>query len=519
MTRSINTLIWLLLGILAVRLGLTAILPLADTTEPRYAEIARIMAESGDWITPWFDYGVPFWGKPPLSFWSQAVSFRIFGVSEFAARLPSWLANGGVVYLIYTLGRYLHADHNSVSARTNGLWAALIYATTSLGFVSAGTVMTDSFLVLGTTLTLSSLVIRLQGGSRAWGWLFFVGLAVGLLAKGPLVIVLTGLPVFLWVMATRQWNLLYRAVPWVRGSALMLALATPWYVLAELKTPGFIDYFIIGEHFKRFLVSSWQGDLYGNAHEFPRGTIWWYLVLASFPWGIIALAALGKQLLRRSGSLPESAWQTDYKGIPGLILASALSPALFFTLSGNILWTYVLPGLPFLAIWIARLLPANAGSRLSGFRRASIALTPVIAILASGWLAFHPSLIKSEQQVVQRIEQMPGVSAKNLVYVDKAPFSARFYSEGQVQSVSTDEIDRQMRDASFTGPMYIAVGKGDKRTLKLVEDRATRFDQDRRFIIFRLEPDENTADRGRSPTGQNHAGDAAGWSEHRGLAG
>ncbi|HCW90690.1 MAG TPA: phospholipid carrier-dependent glycosyltransferase, partial [Marinobacter sp.] len=95
MTRTINTLFWLLVSVLLIRLGLTAILPLADTTEPRYAEIARIMAETGDWITPWFDYGVPFWGKPPLSFWTQAASFRLFGVTEFAGRLPSWLATLG----------------------------------------------------------------------------------------------------------------------------------------------------------------------------------------------------------------------------------------------------------------------------------------------------------------------------------------------------------------------------------------------------------------------------------------
>ncbi len=73
MTRISNTLLWLLVSVLAARLGLSALLPFADTTEPRYAEMARIMAETGDWITPWFDIGVPFWGKPPLSFWSQAL--------------------------------------------------------------------------------------------------------------------------------------------------------------------------------------------------------------------------------------------------------------------------------------------------------------------------------------------------------------------------------------------------------------------------------------------------------------
>ena len=141
MTRISNTLLWLLVSVLAARLGLSALLPFADTTEPRYAEMARIMAETGDWITPWFDIGVPFWGKPPLSFWTQALSFKLFGVSEFAGRLPSWLANVGIVWLVYNLRRYLHPDPLGHGAKTQALWAALIYATTALGFLSAGTVM------------------------------------------------------------------------------------------------------------------------------------------------------------------------------------------------------------------------------------------------------------------------------------------------------------------------------------------------------------------------------------------
>ncbi|KXS52439.1 MAG: glycosyl transferase family protein, partial [Marinobacter sp. T13-3] len=133
MTRTINTLLGLLAFVLVVRLGLTALLPFADTTEPRYAEIARIMAETGDWITPWFDYGTPFWGKPPLSFWTQALSFQLFGVNEFAGRLPSWLANVGIVYLVYATTRWLHASPGSDSARITGLWAAIIYSTMALG--------------------------------------------------------------------------------------------------------------------------------------------------------------------------------------------------------------------------------------------------------------------------------------------------------------------------------------------------------------------------------------------------
>ena len=88
-TRLFRRAVLVLIGLLLlVRVIGMAIVPLLDSTEARYGETGRIMAELNDWITPWFDYGVPFWGKPPLSFWVTAASFKAFGVSEFTARLP-----------------------------------------------------------------------------------------------------------------------------------------------------------------------------------------------------------------------------------------------------------------------------------------------------------------------------------------------------------------------------------------------------------------------------------------------
>ena len=86
--------LWLILAILIllmIRLYINATLPLMDKTEARYGEIARIMAETGNWTTPQIDYNEPFWAKPPLSTWLSALSFNVFGVTEFAARLPYFL--------------------------------------------------------------------------------------------------------------------------------------------------------------------------------------------------------------------------------------------------------------------------------------------------------------------------------------------------------------------------------------------------------------------------------------------
>jgi 4-amino-4-deoxy-L-arabinose transferase-like glycosyltransferase len=107
MSKRFNVWLLILAAIMASRFIGMALFPFADTTEPRYAEIARLMAETGDWITPWFEPGVPFWGKPPLSFWAQAAAIKVFGVSEFSLRFPSWLATLAMVWLVWRLARQL----------------------------------------------------------------------------------------------------------------------------------------------------------------------------------------------------------------------------------------------------------------------------------------------------------------------------------------------------------------------------------------------------------------------------
>src|SRR5665647_2501274 len=99
--RAGGPLLWALAVLVAGRIATLGLYPLLDTTEARYAEIARKMVELNDWITPWFDYGVPFWGKPPLSFWMTAVSFTLFGINEFAARLPHFLGALLVAWLVW----------------------------------------------------------------------------------------------------------------------------------------------------------------------------------------------------------------------------------------------------------------------------------------------------------------------------------------------------------------------------------------------------------------------------------
>jgi len=267
-----------LAGIVLARLYSMAVMPLVDTSEPRYAEIARLMAESGDWITPWFEPGVPFWGKPPLSFWSQALGILMLGGSEFAVRFPSFVAMAALAALLYRAADIL-------AGRASARLATLVLASMLLPLAAAGAVLTDSFFALGVSYSMLAFLVAPTRSTLFWRYGFFVGLAIGLLSKGPLTFVLIGIAIVPWIAVHRQRLLYVTALPWFKGMLVTLALTVPWYVYAEAKTPGFLQYFLVGEHFLRFLDAGWKGDLYGTAHERPLGSIWAEWLLASFPWG------------------------------------------------------------------------------------------------------------------------------------------------------------------------------------------------------------------------------------------
>lgn len=132
----------------------------------------------------------------------------------------------------------------------------------------------------------------------------FVGLAIGLMSKGPLALVLTGFPITLWTVWNREWKNVWNSLPWIKGALLMLALSLPWYLLAERQTPGFLHYFIVGEHFQRFTVKGWQGDLYGSGHASPLGTIWLYGLTMFLPWTLLLPLLRMKKTSPLSEKLP-----------------------------------------------------------------------------------------------------------------------------------------------------------------------------------------------------------------------
>ncbi len=422
-----------LCALLLTRLAGMALIPLNETTEARYGEMARKMLETGNWVTLMHDYGVPFLAKPPLYAWLSAASMCVLGVNEFAVRLPSLLLSIGMLALV---GHTAFVRNGRDAAMT-----AVLVLAGSLGFfIAAGTVMTDPSLVFCVTLILVSFWHALHSepfpraggdpvynkagplpsqGHVLWGYLFFVGCGIGLLSKGPVALVLSGLPVFFWVLIRKQWKPLWRKLPWISGCGLVLAIALPWYALAELRTPGFLKYFIIGENVSRFLDPGWKGDKYGFAHAYPYGMIWLFVLGGLFPWFFVAARWCKTRLTDKDG------W------LLFLVLWSVTSP-LFFTFAANIIWPYCLIMLPGFALLFSELW-VRTGRPDNKYFPALASLTVLAGAAGIIAFTFFPALVAQDQKDVIAAwkKTAPAANSALIFWSNRNEFSAAFYSGGR----------------------------------------------------------------------------------------
>ncbi|WPZ20962.1 glycosyltransferase family 39 protein [Sulfitobacter faviae] len=461
----------------AVRLLAILWWPFTDSTEARYAEIARKMVETGDWITPQFDYGIPFWGKPPLHTWLSALGMKLFGVGAFGARVFIFTASLGVLSLLFSWVRRHRGPDQALVATT-------VLASSLMFFGASAFVMTDMVMLLGTTLSMIAFYnYMVDGPSRStWGRWFFVGIAIGLLAKGPVALVITVIALAPWLAVTGRWREL-RGFPWLSGMFIAAALTLPWYILAEIKTPGFLRYFLIGEHFQRFVVPGWQGDLYGSGHEQPKGLIWLYAGATFLPWSLFALP-----VLPRAAACIRKMTEGD-RGWHSYLVLWAVAPLVLFTPAANILPAYALPGLPAAAALLVSLWSQVMGRPGWWARCATI-----VAIVFVG-LAFLSVTILARYQpeaITHRSERALVTAAQSydpdiqITYWGGRSFSAEFYTRGQVQFTERTAAFDRLQDngthdavaipasraselAPFLGPRFGPAGRFGPRVL-FVED-------------------------------------------------
>ncbi|MBU2972459.1 glycosyltransferase family 39 protein [Pseudoalteromonas sp. C2R02] len=434
----------LIIAFIAFRLASLGAYPLYDTTEARYGEIARIMLETRDWITPQFDYNIPFWGKPPLYAWLSVISFTVFGVSEFSARLPHFLCGLLTLALVFQLTNKALGKEKAI--------AACLVLISSIGFVIAtGMVMTDAVLTLSITLAMSSYWQAFKYGEKAfYGNLFFIALAIGMLAKGPVAVVIVGIPLVIWIIWQKCFIQALKALPWLSGITLFLAFSLPWYILAEMKTPGFLEYFLWGEHIQRFLVSGWQGDLYGSAHKEAKGTIWLFWLAMAFPWSFILTHKAYQYLFSKKENT------TGKTNINSYLLIWMISPMLLFTLAGNILAAYVLPGFAAMAILCANNIKLGKKMLVSAWLS--------LVIVAIALFAVSNSYTSKTAESALLGDNLTRYQNSALYYWQKRPFSAQFYSKGQAQLLNDKTKLQDM--LKIEKKFYLAIKHQDFAELK-----------------------------------------------------
>jgi 4-amino-4-deoxy-L-arabinose transferase-like glycosyltransferase len=329
--------LWPLIACLAWLLATIGVRPLMAPDEGRYVGVALSMLHSHDWLVPHLD-GLPFFHKPPLFYWIGAAAMALAGPHEWAARLPSVL--GGMLAAA-SLFLFLRRWSTPERARL----ALLVLATMPFFFIGAQFANLDMLVAGCISATVLSgawaVLARDAGADAAWRWplagAFFFA-AAGLLAKGLIGIVLPGMVLVAWCLVTRRAARL-RLVFWLPGWLLLLAIAGPWFVAMQLRFPGFFDYFVITQHFRRFASAG-----FNNPHAF-----WFYLpVIAglSLPWFAWVAAAWRK--------VPgERRWLSDVDLLMAIWLAVVV---VFFSLPTSKLIGYVLPALSPLAALLAALI-------------------------------------------------------------------------------------------------------------------------------------------------------------------
>jgi 4-amino-4-deoxy-L-arabinose transferase-like glycosyltransferase len=423
---------WLVATLAAVALARLASLPfypLTDNTEARYANIARVMLETGDWITLQSTPGAVFWGKPPLYAWSSAASMWVFGLNEFGSRLASLAFAALTLWVVFRWATAIAERAGRERPRETGLAAALVLATCVGFFVASGAVMTDPPLLFATTWALASFwrLATDPAAGRPARLAFFAALGVGLLAKGPVAVALVAIPICAWCLFYRRWGVL-RTLPWISGLALTLAIAAPWYVAAELKTPGFLRYFLVGENLQRFLVTGWKGDLYGFSHAAPHGAVWLYFAAATLPWSLLAVPAVVAAAWRkRAAALPEPELS--------FLWIAMLSQLAFFTISSHLIWTYALPALPTFSILVGLWLRSPHRSAL--LHVSTLAASAVAVALAAGPVGAASRLAKdySTLEIYRAWGAAQATAPGPLIFEQhRVVPSLLFYSDGAARS-------------------------------------------------------------------------------------
>ena len=360
-TLESRTLLVLAVALLVVWFGNLGYRKLIKSDEGRYAEIAREMAVSGDWVTPRLN-GIKYFEKPPLQYWATATAFTLFGPHEWTARL--WTALSGLLGIVLTwwAGRRLFDP-------TAGAYAAIVLAS-SLMYVVLGHLSTlDMGLNLFLLAALAAFLLaqRDQATPREralWMYAAWAAAAGAVLSKGVVGALIPVATLLLYSLIQRDWRPWGRLHP-VAGLTLFLLIAAPWFLLVSVRNPEFAWFFFVHEHWMRYTTT---------IHH--RIEPWWYFVpmlaAGALPWTLV---------------MADACWRA-WKQEPGVrfqvrrfLLVWCAFVFAFFSVSGSKMPSYILPLFPAAALL--------TGWRLTTMRGTTLAwqIAPMIPLAAAALVA------------------------------------------------------------------------------------------------------------------------------------
>jgi 4-amino-4-deoxy-L-arabinose transferase-like glycosyltransferase len=358
---AIRNSVLLFFGSVLFHLAGTWSLPLIDRDEPRFAEASREMIQRADYVVPYFNNQLRL-DKPPLAYWAQVASYRIFGESDFSARFPSAIAAALTALVIVAWGY-------RIGAAAVAWWAAIIFTLSLQTFVHAKAAVADMWLVLFMTFAHWAGYELLQRRtpdsgesnrtskikyqtSLSWWFTFYLSLALGFLAKGPIA----WIPLFTVgaaIIRTRDWQL-GRNFKFLGGILLMLAVVALWGIPALIQTHGEFFAIGIGRHVIGRSLATMEGH---GASSFGMYLLLlpFYFVtvfVSFFPWSI-KLPWLIRQLWRQKKTGIADSTDSGNE-IDNYLLTGVAIIFVIFTLVSTKLPHYTLPAFPLLALLLAR---------------------------------------------------------------------------------------------------------------------------------------------------------------------
>ena len=303
---------------------------LIPSDEGRYAEMAREMLVTGDWVTPRYN-GYKYFEKPPLQVWATAITFQVFGIGDWQARLWSALTGFLTILAIGFTGTRIY------NARAGWL-AAVVLASSPMWVISGHFNSLDmglsAFLVAALCSLLFAQTTDNKSSSRNWMWICWVFMALATLSKGVIGAVIPAMVLIAYSISTWDWKIWTR-LRLLSGLILFLLITTPWFVLVAQRNPEFLEFFFIHEHLQRFTQ---------DAHS-RTGPIYYFvplLLIGILPWA-----------LQIPGSIAQ-AWQERRREFSSgwLLVCWSVMIFAFFSVSHSKLPGYIIPIFPALALLI-----------------------------------------------------------------------------------------------------------------------------------------------------------------------